>query len=256
MISWRYIPQGPLPASFNMAADAWLLNHAGEPASEPVLRFYAWEQPSITIGYHQEISRAVNIDDLGKTPVVRRITGGRALLHEKQEITYSLSGDFRRHKELGDTLQDRYRAIAEAIVAFYRSNGWEARISHRDAPVSLGKNTTVRKGCFAAVSQYELLVGRTKMAAGSQRYTRHAFIQHGAIKIGPPGNHPAIINPIGAQGIDTNMALSGTGETHYEVLASAFSRRFGVRLDEKPFSPSELRDIADIENGYGNLNNA
>ncbi|MEZ5358313.1 MAG: hypothetical protein R3F48_05735 [Candidatus Zixiibacteriota bacterium] len=254
MKTWRYIVDGSQTASFNMAADAYLLEYAASPDSIPVLRLYDWDIPSITIGYHQTFERAVRIDRLGTTPVVRRVTGGRALLHGVNDITYSVSADFLRFPELGETMAERYRAISDGIVAFYHAIGWEAHMSRRDAPVSLSGNRHIQKGCFAAVSQYEISIGRAKMAAGSQRYTKQEFIQHGTIMIGPPHQHPAILNP--ADGADSDT-ISMTREIYgkrYDLLSSSVARRFDARLEAKPFSPSELRRIAEIETGFENLN--
>lgn len=252
--SWRYIPDGAQSASFNMAADAWLLDYAESPDAAPVLRLYDWNIPSITIGYHQEFERAVKADCLHDTPVVRRVTGGRALYHGINDITYSFSGNFERFSELGKTMPDRYRAIADAIIAYYGRLGLDARMSRRDAPVSLGKDRTVQKGCFAAVSQYEIVIGRSKMAASSQRYTRQSFIQHGAIRLGAVEEHPAIVSAVNDDDFDTNLSSVVTDEKRYEWLVSSFVDRFGARFDPKPFSPSELRKISRIEKSFENLN--
>ncbi len=237
-----------------MAADAYLLNCAKQSDSLPVLRLYLWERPSITIGYHQKFARAVDCDRLDETPVVRRITGGRALLHGNHEITYSVSGNFTTNPEFERSLHERYRAIAEAIVLFYQHAGWDAEMSHRDVTVSLGKGSVVQKGCFSAVSHYEILVAGQKVAASSQRYTEQSFIQHGAIKIGPRVNHPAILDSLKNFECERPEIL-GEPVALFPDLVRAFEATFGITSNQKSFSQSELRKIAELEGKYENLNN-
>ncbi len=236
-----------------MAADAWLFECANKGGREPVLRLYAWDRPSITIGYHQEFARSVIEDKLGSTPVVRRITGGRALLHDAGELTYSVSGNFILNHELGTSLRDSYHHIASAIVAFYRLIGWSAEINHRDNPVSLGKGSSVQKGCFAAVSHSEVLIDGQKMAASSQRRAKSSLIQHGAIKLGKPANHPAIV---GLEVRDTSQLLAtniDSDELKQKVI-SAFESVFGITLKELPFSDAEINKIQSLQSDFVNFN--
>ena len=237
-----------------MAADAWLLEQAVAGEGPPVLRLYGWDEPSITIGYHQDFGRAVEIARLGQTPVVRRITGGRALLHDDREITYALAGNFIHHKELGESLQASYQRISEAIVAFYRTSGWDAMMSHRDAPVSLGGGGGVQKGCFAAVSHYEIIVNGLKMAAGSQRRAKNAMIQHGAIKIAPHTPHPAIVNMVQEIPGQDVKPLAGTRDELLMRLQSAFEQVFAATFAESAFTSLELSAIALKIKDFENLN--
>ena len=131
MDTWRLIPDRKFSAGFNMAADGYLLRQAEEGGGPPVVRIYGWESPSITIGYHQRPDRAIDLSHLGQTPLARRITGGRALLHDNSELTYAVAGDFIRYPVLGGSLSETYRLISEAIIRFYSIQGWTATMEHR-----------------------------------------------------------------------------------------------------------------------------
>jgi len=239
-----------------MAADAYLLDLAEKGESKPVLRLYGWDRPSITIGYHQRLERAVAADNLGDTPVVRRVTGGRALLHDDGEITYALAGNFRRYPSLGATLHDSYNLIARAIVAFYRSCGREAVISHRDDPVGMSKKENIQKGCFASVSRYEIILGGQKVAAGSQRRTQQAFVQHGSIRLAAAEPHPAIDGGSEVVGGDKLEAISGDRREILNKLIEAFEDIYKVNFIDRGFEASEKAVVAGLENDYGNLNGA
>ena len=120
MDSWRLIIEGKNSASYNMAADDYLLKLAEKGESSPIIRIYGWDVPSITIGYHQKLERAVDLSKLADTPVVRRITGGRALYHDNEELTYAVSGNFMAYSDLGEDLHQSYHLISKAIVLFYQ----------------------------------------------------------------------------------------------------------------------------------------
>lgn len=78
---WRFIDTGFNDAYMNMAIDEALVQLL-EPGNLPVLRFYDWSQPAISIGYNQKIERE-------KTPIVRRPTGGGIVYHG-DDVTYSV----------------------------------------------------------------------------------------------------------------------------------------------------------------------
>lgn len=253
MARWRVIVDGPKSASFNMAADAFLFEQAETHSPDPVLRLYAWDRPSITIGHHQRLERAVDRQKLGETPVVRRITGGRALLHDDGEITYAIAGDFRRHPYLGDTLTASYRLIAEAIIRFYQALGRPADMACRDDPVLLSGGGGFQKGCFASVSRFEITAGGRKLAASSQRRGVRALMQHGVIRIVPPSIHPAIVHPA----VDAPEASfpfpAGSRQDWERLLIRAFEETFRMTAVRLPFSAEELTAVHAGMDGYKNL---
>jgi lipoate-protein ligase A len=254
MENWRSILDGDHPASYNMAADAYLLHAADTDDGVPVVRVYGWDRPSITIGYHQSPERAVNTDKLGETPVVRRITGGRALLHDDNELTYSVSGNFRNYPRLGHNLHETYYLISRAIVDFYNNLGVPAQISRRDQPVSLRPNDNLQAGCYAAISRHEIIVEGQKIAAGSQRRTQKSLIQHGAVKISPSKPHPAIAGS--PQYVDDkylSRIVWGRGEL-IDGLVKAFIDTFNISLILIPFTRVEKADIMGILPRFENLN--
>lgn len=247
------IPDGKRSPSFNMAADACLLEIAEAGESAPILRIYGWNEPAITIGYHQVFDRAVDTGKLGGMPVIRRVTGGRALLHDDGELTYALAGNFIRYPVLGKSLGDSYRIISQAIVLFYGMIGWEASISRRDNPIRSSGSRALQKGCFAAVSRYEIIVGGEKVAAGSQRRSRRALLQHGAIKITAPSSHPAVLQePCAVKKAVIPVSLESREEL-LEALTRAFEKTLKIRLSPEPFSNSELSVIGRREICFKNM---
>jgi lipoate-protein ligase A len=253
MDEWRVILNGPESASFNMAADAVLFERAEDCSSPPVLRLYAWDKPSITIGFHQTLERALDVQKLDHTPVVRRVTGGRALLHDDGELTYAVAGDFRRHPVLGDTLATSYHVIAEAIIRFYRSLGWPAVMARRDDPILLSGSAGVQKGCFASVSRFEITASGQKLAASSQRRGRSTLIQHGAIRTAHPSRHPAIANFPDKEVGAAFQALAGSRRDLEKAFIRACEETFRASAVFVPFSGEELAAIEARMIAYKNI---
>ncbi len=239
-----------------MAADKYLFEYAVKDSSVPVLRIYGWNEPSITIGNHQSIERALDRFRLGGTPVVKRITGGRALLHETDEITYAVAGDFLKYRQLGNSLNESYNLISSAIVQFYKFLGWAAEINRRDNPVSLSNSATLQKGCMAAVSHYEILVNGQKMAAGSQRRATHSFLQHGAIKLFPPQSHPAIRGGMEDVGLKEVEGIKQGRDDLIAGLVKKFEDEFSIEFEKHHWDLGERKYITEIESDFGNLNPA
>jgi len=252
MEKWRLILDGPQSASFNMAADDFLLETVETGQSVPILRLYSWDKPSITIGYHQKLERAVDISRLNNTPVVRRITGGRAICHDDGELTYAVAGNFDKNPILGKSLSITYELIAQGIIRFYSCLDWEAKMASRDNPVRLQDRNFLQKGCYTAVSKYEITVNGCKVAAGSQRRSENSFMQHGAIRIAPMYMHPAILNsPAGSSKLLPDLSKS---KNEYEpLLVKAFAEVFGVDFQPETYSRKDLTLIENRLHRFKNL---
>ena len=83
---WRWISDGHQSAERNMAVDAALLNDCGQGRIPPTVRLYGWSEPAITIGYSQKAENELDLERCQELDiaVVRRPTGGRALLHHRE----------------------------------------------------------------------------------------------------------------------------------------------------------------------------
>lgn len=92
MTTWRLIPYEEFIPAFNMACDEAILEAHLRGEVPPTLRLYGWTPAAVSIGYAQKISaNEVNSILEHGLAVVRRATGGRAVLHEG-DLTYSFVG--------------------------------------------------------------------------------------------------------------------------------------------------------------------
>ena len=171
---FRLLDTPPAPGAWNMAVDAALME-AVRGGAPPVLRFYRWDPPCLSLGRNQPAAGRYDLDALtaAGVEVVRRPTGGRAVLHDR-ELTYSVvAGD----GALGGP-RAAYAAVNRALVAGLRRLGVEAALQPRTgarAPVpSLAP-------CFKEPAEGEVVVGGRKLVGSAQFREGGVLLQHGSL---------------------------------------------------------------------------
>lgn len=159
-----------------MALDEAISEAVRTKLSPPTLRFYQWDRPSLSIGYFQKISD-VNISYCKEKdyPVVRRLTGGRAILHDS-ELTYSFSSPS-DHPQFNGGLHENYSLLSNALVYGLKLAGIDAKSSFRKKRSAGHKNPA----CFKSVSYGEIAVNRKKIIGSAQKRYSNGFMQHGSI---------------------------------------------------------------------------
>jgi lipoate-protein ligase A len=177
--NWRLIVDGDLPGATNMARDVAMLEAVAEGESPSTLRLYGWDPPCLSLGRHQGIEaadldfcRAEGID------VVRRPTGGRALLHHL-ELTYALVVPLST-SPLPRGLQDAYRSICGALVRAMHALGVDAELTGGDVNLHLPSPRS-SVPCFEAPAGGEVVVRGRKLIGSAMRAHAGTILQHGAI---------------------------------------------------------------------------
>ena len=246
---WRLIIDGDLPGATNMARDFAALEAVSADRSPPTLRLYGWNPPCLTLGRHQgeeaadsAFCRAEGID------VVRRPTGGRALLHHL-ELTYAVVAPVGK-QPLPRGLQDVYQSICGALVQAMRTLGVDAELTGGDVNLQLpGPNTTVP--CFEAPAGGEVVVRGRKLIGSAMRAHGTAILQHGAILLDWDSRLQA-----GSMGFADDASLRPHVTTLLdelgrelpraaveETLIAAFEEELGVSFEEgRPTGSEEARE--------------
>jgi lipoate-protein ligase A len=219
-----------------MGVDEALLNSAiaGGGAS---LRFYSWEGPWLSLGYSQRMdpSRIARCAEAG-VGIVRRITGGRAVLHGG-DLTYCLAAP---EEVLPEGLRGSYRLVAASLLEGLRSLGVAAAptADHGSAAGSSGFD------CFEVPAEDEICVMGRKLVGSAQRRARGGVLQHGSIRL--TRDAPEVIRAVGfTPGVATSLAELGIRVRRDEVqeaLAAAFRSALGVSLEESVLSAAERRN--------------
>ncbi|TFD92523.1 biotin/lipoate A/B protein ligase family protein [Jeotgalibacillus sp. R-1-5s-1] len=179
---WYFIDSGFCGPAYNMAMDEALLEWHSKGEMPPVIRFYGWDPPSLSIGYFQKAEKEINLEEVKKQGLgfVRRPTGGRGVLHDK-ELTYSVIVS-EEHPEMPGTVTEAYRVISEGILNGFRELGLDAYFAIPDSEKEKAQLKDPRSAvCFDAPSWYELVVEGRKVAGSAQTRQKGVILQHGSI---------------------------------------------------------------------------
>jgi len=183
---WRLIRGSRLQGGENMAIDEALLSCADgcgggwggvitPPAPPvPVIRLYGWKEPTISIGYLQDAAPFLSTG----LPVVRRITGGRAVLHD-MEVTYSVIAPADSSVFQGG-IMGAYSVIGRSIAGALNDLDIGASFKEGRPPLRPRKGPA-HEACFHSTSRYEVSINGRKVSGSAQRRFRASFLQHGSI---------------------------------------------------------------------------
>ena len=180
--TWRFIDSGDSSPFFNMALDEALLDWHSEGKIPPTIRFYGWNPPTLSIGYFQKVEKEINMNAVKENNLgfVRRPTGGRGVLHDK-ELTYSVIVS-EEHPDMPHTVTEAYRVISEGILEGFKMLGLDAYFAiPRTAEEIQGLKDPRSAVCFDAPSWYELVVEGRKVAGSAQTRQKGVILQHGSI---------------------------------------------------------------------------
>lgn len=157
-----------------MALDEALLESAveGAPAA---MRWYQWEEPTLSLGYFQSPEEVPPAFAAAKIPVVRRLSGGGAILHD-QEWTYSLALPA-EHPHAAKP-SELYLTIHRALIRVLREAGYHVCL-RKEAPEATGMAGAFL--CFSRGDDFDVVLGSHKVLGSAQRRRRGAVLQHGSL---------------------------------------------------------------------------
>lgn len=255
MKEWDLIIDGiPLEGSWNMAVDEYLFQSlTDEPHT--ILRFYAWKNPTVSLGYSQKVLEVADVEFCKKNgiDIVRRMTGGKLVLHHK-EVTYSLvSSDT---EVFTANLVDSYRLISEALMNGLKKMGLKPSLAN-PAPQKYVRGNLP---CFSYPSRNEVEVGGKKIIGSAQKRMGTKFIQHGSIPLEEDDELLVSISFLERAGEEVRMiSLSeAIGRTivfnrAVKEFAHGIEEYFGVRMKKRVLGKGDMETVRLIQkNKYGN----
>ncbi|MCK4892350.1 MAG: lipoate--protein ligase family protein [Calditrichia bacterium] len=176
---WYIWPYQLYSGDFNMFMDHWLARQMGKLLDKPLLRFYGWQPPCISLGYHQNASDVTHhVCMQEEIDVVRRPTGGRAILHA-EELTYSVIYPY---QDLD--ISDFYRLVHIPFVLALEKMQIKASFESSQADFSNIYRTDRAFLCFASSAKYEVEISGKKLIGSAQRVYENAILQHGSVLLG------------------------------------------------------------------------
>ena len=224
----RVLQDPPLDGARNMARDEALLRLVGALESPPTLRLYQWHPATISLGYFQPFAEYEALGTpAGTLPVVRRLTGGGAILHDL-ELTYSLTLPL-DHPLLSEGPGRLYELAHDAVICCLRALDVEAT---RDGETDDSSPTRGPFFCFARRHKSDVLIDNNKVAGSAQRRTKEGVLQHGSIVL---GNRYAQ-QPTAVMAAPFDEAVQSLRET----LVEQFAALTGELLERGEWSAAEL----------------
>ncbi len=182
MEQWRFIMSDAMSPAMNMAIDEAILTAHSEGKVPPTVRFYTWNPATLSIGYFQKAEKEIDKEQVERLGIgfVRRPTGGRAVLHDK-ELTYSVIVS-EKHPQMPPGVTEAYKVISLGLLHGFQALGLQAEM------VSLASEEEKEKysspgssACFDSPSWYELVVEGKKVAGSAQTRQKGVILQHGSI---------------------------------------------------------------------------
>lgn len=180
MKTWRVIVSADTDPYMNMAVDEALLQTYDYNKQMPVLRFYRWPAPAISIGISQKPLEALNMPSIRARNIsfVRRITGGEGIYHDC-EITYSLVCS-KADLELPDSVRKSFRAITNFILEAYREFGLKPYYAGDTQEYAHGEAASF---CYSSKEHFDVMVDGKKIGGNAQKRTGDIIFQHGTIPL-------------------------------------------------------------------------
>ena len=206
----RIVETGFNPAAQNMAIDEALIESVGE---VPILRIYGWRPAAVSIGYFQSMNEEVDFTkcrEIG-VDIVRRLTGGGAVLHE-YELTYSFIS--RRYPQ---NIVESYKWICDAIVISIKRLGFDASF----------------------VPLNDIVIEGKKVSGNAQTRRKGVLLQHGTILLGVDVNKMFSVLKVPSEKLrdkiikDVKERVTSLAGTTYDNMATSLKTSFAAKFEAK-----------------------
>ncbi len=208
-----------------------------------VVRLYGWERPTVSFGRNEPAVGLYSLDAARERGIdyVRRPTGGRAVLHDK-ELTYAVAAPLRA---LGGA-RHAYRRINEALAAALRSLGAAVELSPAGAASAPDAGP-----CFQSPAEGEIVTAGRKLVGSAQARINGALLQHGSIILS--GDQSVLAELCAGIGNPTEPATLEetiervTVDTVSEAVAESMKAVFGGSWSEGGYDGAEIDEADRLE---------
>ena len=201
-----------------MALDEAVLESVQAGTCPPTLRLFSWRPACLSLGQAQPFSD-VDITRLRERgwDVVRRLTGGRAILHT-DELTYSVIANSSEPRLNGSVLES-YNRLAQALLAAVKSLGLAVEMTEHKQEIAKETNPV----CFEVPSTYEITVNGKKLIGSAQARRKAGVLQHGSLPL--EGDLSRICQALSFSDEASRLSAAGRLLLRATTVASALGRR-------------------------------
>ncbi|MCL4274760.1 MAG: lipoate--protein ligase family protein [Anaerolineales bacterium] len=257
MTTWRLLHTPPSTGAWNMAVDESILEHIHRGESKPTLRLYSWNPPCLSLGYAQSL-KDVDIERLKFRgwDVVRRVTGGRAILHT-DELTYSVTGPADDPILTGGVLES-YNRLSRALLFAVRELGLPVEVKEH---AQQANSQNLNPVCFEVPSTYEITVNGKKLIGSAQARKKEGVLQHGSLPL--MGDLTRICDALvfddesarekakerllaRAATVESALGVEKAWETAAQAFVRGFEAELGIQFERGEMSPSEIQRAEEL----------
>lgn len=230
--------------------DESILEHIYRGESKPTLRLYSWNPPCLSLGHAQSF-KDVDVERLKSHgwDVVRRVTGGRAILHT-DELTYSVTGSADEPVLSGGVLES-YNRLAQALLHAVQSLSVPVEMKEHEGGHTKQNLNPV---CFEVPSTYEITVDGKKLIGSAQARKKEGVLQHGSLPL--TGDLTRICDALifeneaaretakerllaRATTVESVLGVGADWETAAQAFIRGFEAELGIQFERGELSKSE-----------------
>ncbi len=212
--NFRLIIDEQHSAKENMARDEALLKNFKQD-DDAILRFYTWDENSISLGASQQVS---DFDfGVGQENIAKRITGGGVLFHG-HDVSYSIT--IPSYILEGLNIKQSYEKICQFIFNFYKDLGLDVKFAKDKPSIELSKSSF----CQVGFEAYDMIINGVKIGGNAQKRTKKVIFQHGSIPAFTTKDKLKQGNSLQDIGIDISY------ENIIDGLIKSFQKSFNVKL--------------------------
>lgn len=215
-----------------MAIDSWLLDQHVNGLQPSCLRFYTWRSPTISLGYHQRQfpDHWNNLRYKGQAvEVVRRPTGGRAVLHQG-DLTYALVTSGYK-----DSRRETYRQLCQFLIEGWRELGVDLSFGNA------GRGYIKNPNCFGTATSADLVTNDGyKLIGSAQVYREGCVLQHGSMRLQPDSELFKTVFGEPLPDLSKQWSTVQDTERIIDALAKAAISYFGTNFVIEPLSSTEI----------------
>jgi lipoate-protein ligase A len=268
-MEWRLIKDSYHTGFMNMAIDEAIMIAHREGLVPPTIRFYQWSPPAVSLGYFQDLKKEIDVNvckNMG-IDIVRRATGGKAVLHDK-ELTYSFIIR-ENHPLVNDSILETYKKISGGMIrglSYLGINAELVPLKEKIKSDSLDKEKNseiphpdIKSICFSVPSQYEVQVEGKKIVGSAQVRKKEIVLQHGSLlielekdKLFSVFNFPSIQireelkTRFNATSLEEILKRKISFSELSEILPRGFEEEFEVKLTEGKLTEQEEEISKDL----------
>jgi lipoate-protein ligase A len=258
---WYWIGCQFADGATHMATDQMLLEYCHQ-IKKPIMRVYRWNPYCISLGYHQS-EHCIGLDKCQEEgiDVVRRPTGGRAVLHA-EELTYSVVIP-RSHAFFSTNIRDVYSLVNRGLTRGIGKLGVSAQLKKQNVDQNQRNRDSLAVSCFSSTARYEVVVEGKKLIGSAQRCDAAGVLQHGSILTGHV--HLALLDYLKDVNQEEKKRMKEiiedrtttikdciSGEVNYEYMVGCIKQgmeeEFSVRFENLDFTDkgkNRIRNLVD-----------